>query len=177
MPEFELGGKRPEVHPEAYVAPTAVLIGDVHVAARATVWFGAVLRGDESTITVGEGTNIQDNAVVHCSKGLPTVIGARVTLGHNACVEGCVIEDGALVGTGAIMLQRTRLGARALLAAGSLLAEDETVPADHLAAGVPAKVKKPLSGSSAHWPQHAAEHYEENGRRFRDELLPLARRD
>ncbi len=177
MPEFELAGRRPAVHPEAYVAPTAVLIGDVQVGAGASIWFGAVLRGDESTITIGEGTNIQDNAVVHCGKGQPTLIGAGVTLGHGACVEGCVIEDGALVGTGAIMLQDTRLGARALLAAGSVLGEGQTVPSDHLAAGVPATVKKPLSGSSAHWPQHAADHYQENGRRFRDELQPPARRD
>ncbi len=138
MPEFELGGKRPRVHPDAFVAPGAVLIGDVEVGPRASLWFGVVVRGDVAPITVGAGSNLQDNVVVHCARGLPTVIGEGVTIGHGACVEGCVIEDGAVVGTGAVMLQRSRLGARAMLAAGSVLAEGYEVPAGHLAAGAPA---------------------------------------
>src|SRR4030081_1142641 len=142
MPEFELGGKRPRVHPDAYVAPTAVLIGDVELGPGASVWFGAVLRGDASTITIGAGSNVQDNVVVHCSRELPTVVGRDVTIGHQACLEGCTVDDGAVVGTGAIMLQRSRLGARAMLAAGAVLAEGMEVPPAHLAAGVPAAVKK-----------------------------------
>src|SRR5438128_1499806 len=116
MPEFELGGRRPRVHPDAYVAPTAVLIGDVELGANASVWFGAVLRGDESSISIGADSNVQDNAVIHCSANLPTVVGEGVTIGHLACLEGCTVEDGALVGMGAIMLQRSRLGAGAVLA-------------------------------------------------------------
>ncbi|MDQ6771579.1 MAG: gamma carbonic anhydrase family protein, partial [Candidatus Dormibacteraeota bacterium] len=116
MPEFELDGCRPRVHADAYVAPTAVLVGDVEVGARASVWFGAVLRADEAAIRVGEESNIQDNAVVHCSRDLPTIIGRGVSVGHGACLEGCVVDDGALVGTGAIMLQRSRLGSGAILA-------------------------------------------------------------
>ncbi len=170
MPEFELGGKRPRVHPEAYVAPTAVLIGDVEVEAHASVWFGVVLRGDASKIVIGEGTNVQDNAVIHCSRELPTILERNVTVGHLACLEGCVVEEGALVGTGAIMLQRSRLGRGAMLAAGSLLAEGREVPAGHLAAGVPAEVKKELSGSSAEWVVGPAQHYQENARRFRRDL-------
>lgn len=170
MPEFELGGKRPRVHPEAYVAPTAVLIGDVEVEAHASVWFGVVLRGDASKIVIGEGTNVQDNAVIHCSHELPTILERNVTVGHLACLEGCVVEEGALVGTGAIMLQRSRLGRGAMLAAGSLLAEGREVPAGHLAAGVPAEVKKELSGSSAEWVVRPAQHYQENARRFRRDL-------
>ena len=119
--EFELGGKRPKVHPDAYIAPTAVLIGDVEVESGASVWFGAVLRADEAQIRIGEGSNIQDNVVIHCSRNLPTVVGTDVTIGHQACLEGCTVEDGAVVGTGAIMLQRSRLGAGAMLAAGLLL--------------------------------------------------------
>jgi carbonic anhydrase/acetyltransferase-like protein (isoleucine patch superfamily) len=172
MPEFELGGKRPRVHPDAYVAPTAVLIGDVELGPRASVWFGAVLRGDEDSISIGEGSNVQDNAVIHCSEGLPTVVGRGVTIGHMACLEGCTVEDGALVGTGSIMLQRSRLGSGSLLAAGAVLAEGAQVPPGHLAAGVPARVKKPLSGSSASWVQRPAEHYRENARRFRRDLRP-----
>jgi carbonic anhydrase/acetyltransferase-like protein (isoleucine patch superfamily) len=173
MPEFEFEGKRPSVHPDAYIAPTAVLIGDVRVAAGASVWFGAVLRGDESYIEVGEGSNVQDGAIVHCSHDLPTVIGRDASLGHLACIEGCVVEDGALVGTGAVMLHRSRVGAGAVLAAGSVLLEDQEVPAGQLAAGVPAIVKKPLSGASADWVSKPSQHYKRHGRAFRNGLRPL----
>jgi len=173
MPEFELEGKRPQVHPDAYIAPTAVLIGDVRVAAHASVWFGAVLRGDESHIEVGEGSNVQDGCVVHCSRDLPTIIGRNASLGHLACIEGCVVGDGALVGTGAIMLQRSRVGEGAMLAAGSVLMEGHEVPPGQLAAGVPATVKKRLSGSSAEWPARPAAHYRLNGAAYRKGLLRL----
>src|SRR6202171_5419679 len=149
--EFELGGKRPQVHKDAYVAPTAVLIGDVVIEAGGSVWFGGVLRGDEAQIKVGEGSNVQDNAVIHCSTNLPTIIERNVTVGHSALLEGCVVEEGALVGMGAIMLTRSRLGAGSLLAAGAVLAEGSEIPPGHLAAGVPATVKKPLGGSSGKW--------------------------
>jgi carbonic anhydrase/acetyltransferase-like protein (isoleucine patch superfamily) len=170
MPEFELNGKRPRVHPDAFVAPTAAVIGDVDVGAHASIWFGVVLRGDESSIVVGAGSNVQDNSLVHCAEGLPTVIGENVTIGHGVCLEGCVVEEGAVVGTGAIMLQRSRLGAGAMLAAGAVLGEGQEVPAGHLAAGVPAVVKKELSGSSLEWVGRTAGHYQENGRRYRREL-------
>jgi carbonic anhydrase/acetyltransferase-like protein (isoleucine patch superfamily) len=170
MPEFELDGKRPQIHADAYVAPTAALIGDVEVGPDASIWFGVVLRGDESSIVIGAGSNVQDNTMIHCSHGLPTVIGRNVTVGHAACLEGCVVEDDAVVGTGSIMLQRSRLGAGAMLAAGSVLPEGGEVPAGHLAAGVPARVKKELSGSSAAWVGRAAAHYRENGRRYRKGL-------
>jgi carbonic anhydrase/acetyltransferase-like protein (isoleucine patch superfamily) len=172
MPEFELGGRRPRVHPDAYVAPTAVLIGDVELGANASVWFGAVLRGDESSISIGAGSNVQDNAVIHCSANLPTVVGEGVTIGHLACLEGCTVEDGALVGTGAIMLQGSRLGAGALLAAGALLPEGSVVPPGQLAAGVPAVVKKSLSGSSERWIERPARHYRENALRYRQGVRP-----
>src|SRR5213076_3361916 len=142
--EFELAGRRPQVHPDAYIAPTAVLIGDVHVAAGASVWFGAVLRADEAPITVGEGANIQDNVVIHCAVNLPTTVEPNATVGHSAQLEGCVVEQGALVGMGATMLQRSRLGKGSMLAAGSVLREGSEVPPGHLAAGVPASVKKEL---------------------------------
>jgi carbonic anhydrase/acetyltransferase-like protein (isoleucine patch superfamily) len=175
MPTFEFEGKRPRVHPEAWIAPTAVLIGDVEVDAGASIWFGVVLRGDESSIRVGRGTNIQDNAVVHCSRDLPTEIGAGVTVGHLACIEGCVVEDGAVVGIGSVMLQRTRLGRRAMLAAGSVLPEGHEVPAGHLAAGTPAQVKKELSGSSASWVERTARHYQQAGQSYRTGLVGVDR--
>ena len=172
MPEFALDGVRPRVHADAYVAPTATLIGDVEVGEGASIWFGAVVRGDESRISIGPGSNVQDNAVIHCAAGLPTVVGAGATIGHRACIEGCVVEDQALVGTGAIMLQRSRLGRGALLAAGAVLSEGQEVAPGQLAAGVPATVRKAVSGSSARWVADAARHYVENGRRFRRGLQP-----
>jgi carbonic anhydrase/acetyltransferase-like protein (isoleucine patch superfamily) len=170
--EFELSGKRPTVHPDAYIAPTAVLIGDVEVGAGASVWFGAVLRGDEAAIKVGDGANIQDNVVVHCAHDLPTLIERNASVGHSAQLEGCVVEEGALVGMGATMLQRSRLGAGSMLAAGAVLGEGKSVPAGHLAAGVPATVRKPLDGSSQSWVGTAAKHYQDRAVRYRANLRP-----
>ena len=174
--EFELGGRRPKVHPDAYIAPTAVLIGDIEVEKGASVWFGAVLGGDDSTITVGEGANIQDNVVIHCAEGLPTVIEKNASVGHSAQLEGCVVEEGALVGMGATMLQRSRLGAGSMLAAGAVLQEGMHIPPGQLAAGVPATVKKPLDGSSNHWVGTTAQHYRDRATRYRAELKPIPSR-
>jgi carbonic anhydrase/acetyltransferase-like protein (isoleucine patch superfamily) len=174
--EFELSGRRPKVHPDAYIAPTAVLIGDVEVLSGASVWFGAVLRGDESTITVGEGANIQDNAVIHCAENLPTVIEKNASVGHSAQLEGCIVEQGALVGMGATMLQRSRLGAGSMLAAGAVLQEGKHIPSGQMAAGVPATVKKPLDGSSNHWVGTTAQHYRDRAKRYRAELKPIPSR-
>jgi len=160
------------VHPDAYIAPTAVLIGDVEVGAGASVWFGAVLRGDEAAIKVGDGANIQDNVVVHCARDLPTLIERNASVGHSAQLEGCVVEEGALVGMGATMLQRSRLGAGSMLAAGAVLGEGKSVPAGHLAAGVPATVRKPLDGSSQSWVGTAAKHYQDRAVRYRANLRP-----
>ena len=174
--EFELGGRRPRVHPDAYIAPTAVLIGDVEIHAGASVWFGAVLRGDESTIIVGEGANIQDNAVIHCAEDLPTVIERDASVGHSALLEGCVVEHGAVVGMGATMLQRSRLGQGAMLAAGAVLQEGKHIPAGHMAAGVPATVKKQLDGSSNNWVGTTARHYQDRAVRYRAGLKAIADR-
>jgi len=173
--EFELGGKRPSVHPDAYIAPTAVLIGDVEVQAGASVWFGAVLRGDEARISIGEGANVQDNAVLHCAENLPTVIEKNASVGHSAQLEGCVVEQGAVVGMGATMLQRSRLGAGSMLAAGAVLQEGKEVPPGHMAAGVPATVKKALDGSSNHWVGTTAQHYQDRALRYRAQLKRATR--
>lgn len=168
--EFEFEGKRPRVHPDAFIAPTAVLIGDVEVGAGASVWFGAVLRGDEAAIHVGEGANVQDNAVIHCAHDLPTVIEHDASVGHSAQLEGCVVETGAVVGMGATMLQRSRLGAGSMLAAGAVLGEGKSVPPGHMAAGVPATVKKALDGSSGSWVGTTAQHYRDRAIRYRAKL-------
>ena len=171
--EFELGGKRPNVHPDAYIAPTAVLIGDVVVEAGASVWFGAVLRGDEAQIRVGQGANVQDNAVLHCADNLPTVLEPNASVGHSAQLEGCVVERGAVVGMGATMLQRSRLGAGSMLAAGAVLQEGMEVPPGHMAAGVPATVKKALDGSSNNWVGTTAKHYQDRALAYRAKLNPV----
>lgn len=154
------GGKEPEVAPDAFVAPTAVLIGDVVVEEGSSVWFGAVLRGDFDRIVVGAGSSVQDNCVLHTNEGLPTTVGRNVTVGHLSLLEGCEIGDGAIVGMGSIVLNRASVGSRAMLAAGSVVTEDAEIPAEVLAAGAPAKVKKDLDGSSAKWVEGAAREYQ-----------------
>lgn len=157
---ISLDGKEPQVAPNAFIAPTAVLIGDVVVEEGASVWFGAVLRGDFDRIVLGAGSSVQDNCVLHTNEDLPTLIGANVTVGHLSSLEGCVIEDGAIVGMGSIILNRARVGRRALLAAGSVVTEDGEIPPEVLAAVAPAQVKKTLDGSSAKWVETAAREYQ-----------------
>jgi carbonic anhydrase/acetyltransferase-like protein (isoleucine patch superfamily) len=163
-------GKGPRVADDAFVAPNATLIGDVVVESESSVWFGAVLRGDFDRIAVGRGSCVQDNVVVHTAEGLPTILGANVTVGHAAMLEGCVVEDGAVIAMGAIVLQGARVGAGALVAAGSVVREGQAIPAGSLAAGVPAAVKKDVDGSSRRWVETAALEYRELRRRYLDEL-------
>jgi carbonic anhydrase/acetyltransferase-like protein (isoleucine patch superfamily) len=162
----ELDGVRPTIGEAVWLAPTAVLIGDVHVGDRTSIWFGAVLRGDSDRIRIGAGTSVQDNAVVHCAHDLPTVVGDGVVIGHGALLEGCVVEDGAVVGMGAIVLQHAWLGAGSVLAAGAVLPERGRIGAGMLAAGVPAVEKKPLSGSAQTWAETAAAEYQTYRRRY-----------
>jgi carbonic anhydrase/acetyltransferase-like protein (isoleucine patch superfamily) len=164
-------GKEPQVAPDAFVAPTATLIGDVVLEAESSVWFGAVLRGDFGRIVVGEGSCVQDNAVVHAAETLPTLIGANVAVGHAALLEGCVVEDGALISMGAIVLQRAHVGAGALVAAGSVVREGQEIPPGVLAAGAPAVVKKEVDGSSRRWVESAAAEYRRLRRRYLEELF------
>lgn len=166
----ELDGVRPTIGRDVFIAPTAVLVGDVRVGDRANIWFGAVLRGDHSYIEVGEGSSVQDNSVIHCATDLPTVIGRDAIVGHGAILEGCVVEDGALVGMGAIVCQHARLGAGAMLAAGAVLSERTAIGPSMLAAGVPATEKKELSGSAKSWTEYGAAHYQELRRRYLDNL-------
>ena len=153
-------GREPRVADDAFVAPTAVLIGDVVVEEGASVWFGAVLRGDFNRIVVGAGSTVQDNSVLHTAEDAPTIIGSNVTVGHLSMLEGCTVEDGALIGMGSIVLNRARVGRRAMLAAGTVVREGGEIPPEVLAAGVPAQVKKELGGSSSEWVEMAAREYQ-----------------
>ena len=163
---IELDGVAPRIADDAFVAETAVLIGDVVVEPAASVWFGAVLRGDNSQIRVGAGSCVQDNCVIHCAKDLPTLIGENVTVGHMAMLEGCIIGDGALIGMGAIVLQRASVGVRSLIAAGAVVGEGMEIPPGVLAAGIPAVVKKELAGSSQRWVETAALEYQSQRLRY-----------
>ena len=166
---FALAGKAPVVAEDVYLAPTAVLIGDVVVEEGASVWFGAVLRGDVDRVVVGSGSAVQDNAVVHCAKSLPTVIGRNVMVGHGALLEGCVIEDSVVIGMGSIVLQRARVGRGAMLAAGTVVTEGQEIPPGVLAAGAPAQVKKEISGDSQAWIETAARAYQSLRLRYLEE--------
>jgi carbonic anhydrase/acetyltransferase-like protein (isoleucine patch superfamily) len=164
---IEYHGKRPQVADDAFLAPTAVLIGDVTVGAGASIWFGAVLRGDFGAIVVGPGTSVQDNAVIHVGVEWPTTIGANVTIGHGAVLEGCTIGNGAIVGMNATVLPRATVGEEAVIAAGSVVGEDAEIPARVLAAGAPAQVKKALGGGSLEWVRMAAPDYQQKAREYR----------
>lgn len=142
-------GKKPRVSKNAFVAPTAVLIGDVTVEEGVSIWFGAVLRGDMGSILVKAGANVQDNTVVHLkAEGSQAVIGENATIGHGAILHDCTIGKGAIVGIGAIVLDFAQVGEEAIIAAGSVVGDNMVIPPRHLAAGVPAKVKKEISGTS-----------------------------
>lgn len=156
---IEYRGKLPTVASSAFVAPSAVLIGDVEVGPESSIWFGAVLRGDNGPIRVGARTSIQDNAVVHVSDEEGTHIGDDVTVGHGAVMEDCTIEPHALIGSNATLLNGSKIGEGALIAAGSVVAQNAAIPARVVAAGAPASVKKALEGDAASWIEVAADEY------------------
>jgi len=168
---LEYGGIAPRIHPSAWVAPTATIIGNVVVGAEASIWFGAVLRGDdpEREIRIGGRTSVQDNCVVHVSAQGPTLVGEEVTIGHGAVLESCTIGRGALIGMNAVVLQRAIVGEQALIAAGAVVAAGAHIPARHLAAGAPALVKKELAGESLGWILNSAGHYVELARSYREQ--------
>ncbi|GGV26173.1 gamma carbonic anhydrase family protein [Streptomyces filipinensis] len=140
-----IGGKEPHIGPEAFVAPTASVIGDVTLHAGASVWYGAVVRGDVEKITVGAQANVQDNVTLHADPGFPVSVGERVSIGHNAVVHGATVEDDCLIGMGATVLNGAVIGAGSLVAAQALVPQGMVVPPGSLVAGVPAKVRRELS--------------------------------
>ncbi|MHA6628546.1 gamma carbonic anhydrase family protein [Pseudonocardia sichuanensis] len=140
----EIADARPQVHADAWVAPTVVLAGRVSIAAQAGVWYASVLRADLDTVTVGARSNIQDGCVVHADPGFPVTVGAGVSVGHRAVLHGCTIEDDVLVGMGAVVLNGARIGAGSLIAAGAVVLEGTEVPPGSLVAGVPGKVRREL---------------------------------
>jgi carbonic anhydrase/acetyltransferase-like protein (isoleucine patch superfamily) len=169
--EFE--GYTPQVSPSAFVAPTAVLIGNVVVHDEASIWYGAVLRADhgEQGIVIGARSSVQDNCVIHVANDHGTTVGEGVTVGHGAILEGCDIEDGAVIGMNAVVLDHARIGARSLLAAGSTVLVGTGIPPDKLAAGAPAVVKKSIDGAARWWIERSGVHYVDLSRRYKAEGL------
>ncbi len=152
---IEYRGRVPRVASSAFVAPNAMLIGDVVVGDESSIWFGVVLRADNGAIRIGARTSVEDNAVVHATDDRTTIVGNDVTIGHCAVLDDCTIEDGALVGSNAVILDGAIVGRSSLIGAGSVVAADEHVPARIVAAGAPAKVRKMLAGRAAEWIAHS----------------------
>jgi carbonic anhydrase/acetyltransferase-like protein (isoleucine patch superfamily) len=154
-----LGSDRPQVDDGAWIAPTATLVGAVHVADGASVWYGAVLRGDNEPIIIGPDSNVQDNVVFHTDEGIPVSLGRGVSVGHNAVVHGSTVGDHVLVGMGAILMNRSVIGDECLIAAGALVPEGATIPSRSLVVGVPAKVLRELTDDEVAKLHHNAKVY------------------
>jgi carbonic anhydrase/acetyltransferase-like protein (isoleucine patch superfamily) len=171
MPIYALGEWEPDIDETAFVHPDAVVIGRVRIGPEASVWPCAVLRGDHGTIEVGARTSVQDGTVVHTTAEWFTVIGADCVVGHNAHLEGCVIEDRCLIGSGSVMLNRVSVGAGAIVAASALVPEGFQVPPGALVAGVPATIKK--TAVSTEWTTSAVKHYIDSARLYKTTLRRL----
>ncbi|CAN5121103.1 gamma carbonic anhydrase family protein [soil metagenome] len=168
MPILPFAGIHPRIDSSAFVAPSATVIGNVEIGAEASVWFGAVLRGDEleHVISIGARSSVQDNCVIHVSAAGATLIGEEVTVGHGAVLESCTVGRRALIGMNAVVLQGASVGDEALIAAGAVVGEGAEVPARHLAAGVPARIRKELAGESLDCITRSAPHYVALSRRY-----------
>jgi carbonic anhydrase/acetyltransferase-like protein (isoleucine patch superfamily) len=167
----EFKGHFPNVHSSAYIAPGAQLIGNIELKKDTSVWFNAVLRGDNEKITIGKGSNIQDGAIVHVDPGFPIKVGENVTVGHNVVLHGCTVEDGALIGMGATILNGAVIGEGSLIAAGALVPEGKTIEAGVLVAGVPAKVIRKLTPENIERAKEGAFQYIENGALYKRENI------
>lgn len=171
MKLYEFEGKRPTVHPEAFVAPTATLIGDVTIEKGASVWYGAVLRADICTIVVREGANVQDNSVIHGAPGTHIEIGPGATVAHLCVMHGKSLGAKALLGNGSTMLDDATIGAGSLVAAGAMVAGKAEIPDGVLAVGSPAAVKKPIAGTPAEfWVEQNGPYYAELAQRHRNSI-------
>ena len=164
----------PQIHPDVFIAPGAIVLGDVHLGAGSSVWYYTVIRGDTERIRIGENTNLQDFTMVHADPGVPCLIGNRVTVGHRVILHGCVVEDECLIGMGAILLNGVKVGAGSLIGAGALLREGMEVPPGSLVVGSPAKAIRPVDEAARARIDHIWRHYVEQARRHRAGEFPAA---
>ena len=175
MALYQLGEHIPQIHETAHIADSADVIGQVEMAEDSSVWYGVVVRADTDRIRIGRGSNIQDNSVLHTDAGIELVIGENVTVGHQCMLHGCSIGDGSLIGIGAIVLNRARIGRHCVVGAGALVTEGKEFPDYAMILGSPAKVVKMLTPEEAERFQHGAVHYVDNARRHRDGLRRIDR--
>lgn len=167
MALYELDGMTPQIGEGAWVADSAQVMGDVHLGPQASVWFGAVVRGDSDAIRIGRGTNIQDGSVLHADAGKPLHIGENVTVGHQVMLHGCTVGDGALIGIGAIVLNGAKIGAGCIVGAGALVTEGKEFPDGSMIIGSPAKAVRTLTPEQKAALLSSAKHYVDNAARFR----------
>lgn len=167
MAVYELDGVAPEVAESAWIADSAQVMGRVSLGQDASVWFGTVVRGDTESITIGEGSNIQDASVLHADHGKPLVVGRHVTVGHQVMLHGCTIGDESLIGIGAVVLNGARIGKNCLVGAGSLVTEGKEFPDGSMIIGSPAKAIRQLSPEQIEGLRQSAKHYIDNARRFK----------
>lgn len=160
------GGRAPLVADDAYIHPSAELIGEVRVGARSNIWCNVTVRADTASVSIGEETSVQDNSCLHEDEDAPLAIGDRVVVGHSCTVHGCIVEDECLIGMGATILSKARIGAGSIVAAGAVVLEGQRIPPRSLAAGVPAKVKRAVSEDEAARVRLNAAHYVELSRRY-----------
>ena len=172
MPVYALGDAEPRIHPTAYVHPDAVVIGQVEIGAESTIWPGAVLRGDDGRILIGEATSIQDGTIIHTTAFQPTTVGNRCVVGHNVHLEGCIVEDGSLVGSGSVVLHRAIVRTGALVGANALVPNGMEIPTGAMALGVPARLREGTVTPGQF--EEAVVSYVERGRRFRTELRRIS---
>jgi carbonic anhydrase/acetyltransferase-like protein (isoleucine patch superfamily) len=172
MPLFSFEGVSPTVHPDAWIAPTATLIGDVVIEKDVSIWYGVVVRADFGKIIIREGANIQDNSVLHVNTGVCEV-GRNVTVGHMCLVHDCTVGEQALIGNGSTVLDQAVIGERALVAAGATVTPNTEVPAEHIAMGSPAKKFVPLTDSARAWVEHNAAIYQQLARRHAEGIAPV----
>lgn len=163
---IDYAGARPDVAPDAWVAETAVVLGNVSLGAGANVWYNAVLRGDKDRIAIGARTNVQDNVTIHLDPGKPTIVGDGVTIGHGAIVHGCTVEDNCLIGMGSTILSGATIGRDTIVGANALVTENKVIPPGSLVVGVPAKVVRPLTPDEIAGIRRSAQGYYEHSRSF-----------
>jgi carbonic anhydrase/acetyltransferase-like protein (isoleucine patch superfamily) len=170
MTLYALGTDKPEIHEDTWVAPDANLVGKVVMEAGSSVWFGCTIRADHEEIRIGEGSNVQENVVMHIDAGFPLSIGKNCTIGHKVMLHGCTIGENSLIGMGATVLNGAKIGKNCLIGAGALITENKEIPDGSLVMGAPGKVVRQVDEATIEKLKWSALHYQENMRRFREEL-------
>lgn len=173
MPLFRLGPLQPNVHPDAWIAPNAIVCADVRIGANATVWWNTVIRGDSDTVIVGEDSNIQDNSVMHTDEGFVLTVGRGVTVGHRVILHGCTLGDYAMIGMGSVIMNGAVIGPESIVGAGALVPEGKKFPSRVLLLGSPAKVVRELTEDELAMLRRAAQGYVDKGRAYKNDCHPI----